>query len=86
MVTATTLTGKALKIEKMPVTELIKACTGWCCVGLQTLHTNKKSIHEVFISPNGECILNTSQTISNGAKLTIAKNKKITITGELNRH
>ena len=42
--------------------------------------------HEVFISPNGECILNTSQTISNGAKLTIAKNKKITITGELNRH
>lgn len=39
--------------------------------------------HEVFINPNGECILNVNQTISNGAKVTVVKDKKFTIKGSL---
>ncbi len=41
--------------------------------------------HEIYINPNGECILNINQTVSNGAKVTVAKDKKLTITGSLTK-
>lgn len=41
--------------------------------------------HEIYINPNGECVLNINQTVSNGAKVTVAKDKKLTITGSLTK-
>jgi len=41
---------------------------------------------EIFIQPegNGECILNTSQTVAPGGKFTVSDSKKLRVTGTLN--
>lgn len=41
---------------------------------------------EIIIQPavNGECILNTNQTVSHGGKFTVSDAKRLKVTGALN--
>ena len=41
--------------------------------------------HEIFINPlaSGECVLNINQTVNTGAKITVARNRKFRVTGNL---
>jgi hypothetical protein len=41
--------------------------------------------HEIFISPiaTGECVLNINQAVNTGAKITVARNRKFRVTGNL---
>jgi hypothetical protein len=41
--------------------------------------------YEIYISPiaTGECVLNINQTVNSGAKITVARNRKFRVTGNL---